>query len=64
MIVSVVVLAAAPGDDAARAPAPSTPRPPGGVMTSIGKHIDGGSLAVIALPLKERLDEIHTALRG
>jgi len=33
-------------------------------MTSISKHIDGGSLAVIALPLKERLDEIHTALRG
>jgi hypothetical protein len=33
-------------------------------MTSIGKHIDGGSLAVIVLPLTERLDEIHTALRG
>ena len=33
-------------------------------MTSIGTHIDGGSLAVIALPLKERLDGIHTALRG
>jgi hypothetical protein len=33
-------------------------------MTSIGKHVDGGALAVIALPLTERLDEIHTALRG
>jgi hypothetical protein len=33
-------------------------------MTSIGKHVDGGSLAVIVRPSKERLDGIHTALRG